>query len=88
MRKDGFQVILWTLFLGSLAGQIFLQLPEEGATATAASVLENWQSEFLQLIVQFAISALLADKIAQRLQRKEKQQIKEAVKEALSEMSR
>lgn len=82
-RKDGYLIILIAMTVISLVLQFVLQLPEDGARATFASVFENWQSEFIQLMVQFALNGLLADQISKRLQRKEKDQIVEAVREAL-----
>jgi hypothetical protein len=48
-----FKIVL-VLFVASLFGQYAFQVWIEGETQTAfiASVLENWQSEYLQLLVQ------------------------------------
>jgi hypothetical protein len=52
MRKYGYVWVTLILFLGSFAGQ---WLTHEGTvTEFINAVMENWQSEFLQLIWQVA----------------------------------
>jgi len=67
LRKWGAVYLLLLLFLGSWAGHFFAELAEfrtdqsahgqpflwgEYLTSFAASTLENWQSEWLQLVFQ------------------------------------
>jgi hypothetical protein len=52
LRRYGLGVALGLLFAGAWAGQWWVQVVLEGETALAfwASTLENWQSEWLQLL--------------------------------------
>jgi hypothetical protein len=55
MKDWGAVYILAVLFFGSWAGQAWAMLPEiqaEGWTRFWSATFENWQSDYLQLIVQ------------------------------------
>lgn len=55
MRRWGAVYILAVLFLGSWAGQVWAMQPviaKEGWIEFWSATFENWQSEYLQLIIQ------------------------------------
>jgi hypothetical protein len=62
LRSWGAAYILTALFLGSLVGQIVAMQPkiaEEGQAEFWSAVFENWQSEWLQLLVQAILLSAL-----------------------------
>ena len=65
-RRWGAAWLLVVAWLGSWVGQIVSQISEgDGWSLILAATFENWQSEFLQLAVQVAVLAGLADKMLQ-----------------------
>lgn len=55
MRRWGAVYVLAILFLGSWAGQAWTMMPEiqdQGWTKFWSATLENWQSEWFQLVFQ------------------------------------
>lgn len=60
----GAMYILLALFAGSLAGHFYYQVivEEESLAAFGASVFENWQSEWLQLLTQGVLLLALGHK--------------------------
>lgn len=66
LRRWGAAYILLVLFLGSWAGQLVAMLPtigEQGWSEFWSATLENWQSEFLQLLVQAVMVVGLAGRL-------------------------
>jgi hypothetical protein len=57
----GLAIVLGALFLASWAAQAFFQLvvEDESWGAFWASTMENWQSEFLQLLTFLTLTAVL-----------------------------
>jgi hypothetical protein len=81
LHRWGVVYLLGVLFVASWAGQFATQLAEYGAeqaehgqpfewagfaSTFAAATLENWQSEWAQLLVQAVFVVALADKIFTR----------------------
>jgi hypothetical protein len=57
----GLAIVLGGLFLASWAAQAIFQIGAEGETWSAfwASTMENWQSEFLQLLTFMVLTSFL-----------------------------
>lgn len=57
MQRWGAAWLLLALFLGSWVGQALTQVALVGDTASEfwAATLENWQSEWLQLLIQAVV---------------------------------
>ncbi|GIH91957.1 hypothetical protein ACFFMN_33885 [Planobispora siamensis] len=58
LRRWGAVYLIAALFVGSWIGQAIAMQPviaDQGWSEFWASTLENWQSEFLQLVVQAAL---------------------------------
>ena len=66
LRRWGAAWLLVAAWLGSWIAQFVTQVSEgDGWTLFLSATFENWQSEFLQLAVQVAVLAGLADKMLQ-----------------------
>lgn len=69
LRRWGAVYILAVLFVGSWAGQLVAMQPtiqQEGWSEFWSATTENWQSEFLQLLVQAVLIVALADRVFRR----------------------
>lgn len=69
-KRFGGLYILASLFLASWVGQYVAMAPtirQEGWSEFWAATAENWQSEFLQLLVQILITGVYANRVMRKV---------------------